>query len=1340
MEGGLPFPERSGNHSDPLGGNLPWEEGRGQNLGYQPVPGAQTSQGAVQPNPGGPSDAPADQQWGDPEVPPPPSPPPYQPVPFAEPPPAANASARIEDVGVVGSVVGDELPTTCGLTDYVRMSKRCQDGKREVNYVKVRNCTDAFPDIPMRNEPCVCTPEDYEPKYSENGGQCYLSYIGTNCDSPSGAGLPQIVVDPVYCSISSARACGEADIKSIYGTCDYIRDSITGQKLSVMPAVEVIYYFDKECNPYARGAVPLPPNTFIPCDHKCGAGHILHHDDCQICPAGTYSTAGALVFNKFYQVDPKYFKTECRYKNATGMFPCEPWYADDGALEVGAYDYMNDWNPDVCASDKAYNCHNNVRSTLSLEVDLVRDGHVRFNFTVSAEMGRDGLSFFIDSLSQPAMALESYQFEPREVVFPLTAGHHTLVWLYSKDARWTKGEDIATLRFIEVDGIGFNDFACTPCEPGFYSAAGASTCLPCAPNTVSSAGAAECKACTAELYAQIIPRTQCLDRPTCRVDHDATSEIGPCKLTTLTRTKSWKWLEPQICKPSDLDPLPSPIELPCEHCPSGQQAVPVPETGVVQCDWCPNGTARDATEQNTAAPAPGSSTGTEGGAAEGTPAAGGATGSGSGSGSGNITDEICRPCDAGEVAMKMLALRHFHMDQGRLPDGFRTGCHGDCGTFGWRAVHNYLESGSGHGKTATIWLALDVDVAVTGYVMFNYSVDIAPGDPGRGFFFFVDHDLMDFVEQQREEWEGTPGQERKAGGENETAISGMWELAPGNHTLMWVWEKLNDERAATRKTRDSAIIYDLEVEGVARGGAERCRRVPPGMQISADGQTWTPCPPGTFSEGGEGHCTPCPANTFNPFPEGAQWACERCGAGTTSLPGSSECFLGDARVPSSFCTFAVRVPVAYNASSAAPPPPASSFNPFASPAAPAPTGPTGEMQQEEQFWNETLAEGGGMVVAGGGLTGATAGGGRLFFDLSPLARMHPGVMFGVASNDATTKNGTQQPSYFLSMCDRDRTNDTCYDYGGNALNTYACKVDPAEDVEGRLRPGHNLGASLAIESLDVVASELRTRGFVMMLKGDDCPETQLPRQTNITFICDPAAGHGQPEQWTSGGRMAALDPHREYPEWAQRGGTVEAVEATACEFNLVWYSLFACPLCSEQDIVKVEAAGCNENKRVTYKYKHPRPNPMTPLPDDVMCEPCTADDYDRFEGECADDDGKHNVTYMWHQPMLCNESLPGSVQLPADEVAGECTYKIKYVPSDKLSWQYIVVFAVSGVMIVVFGVMALMTWLKSRKLHAMYSRLVEQEMNAVEEEMDDMDGDDGGVTEGKRLTESEEDV
>ncbi|CAI7850789.1 unnamed protein product, partial [Closterium sp. NIES-54] len=490
MEGGLPFPERSGNHSDPLGGNLPWEEGRGQNLGYQPVPGAQTSQGAVQPNPGGPSDAPADQQWGDPEVPPPP----YQPVPFAEPPTAANASARIEDVGVVGSVVGDELPTTCGLTDYVRMSKRCQDGKREVNYVKVRNCTDAFPDIPMRNEPCVCTPEDYEPKYSENGGQCYLSYIGTNCDSPSGAGLPQIVVDPVYCSISSARACGEADIKSIYGTCDYIRDSITGQKLSVMPAVEVIYYFDKECNPYARGAVPLPPNTFIPCDHKCGAGHILHHDDCQICPAGTYSTAGALVFNKFYQVDPKYFKTECRYKNATGMFPCEPWYADDGALEVGAYDYMNDWNPDVCASDKAYNCHNNVRSTLSLEVDLVRDGHVRFNFTVSAEMGRDGLSFFIDSLSQPAMALESYQFEPREVVFPLTAGHHTLVWLYSKDARWTKGEDIATLRFIEVDGIGFNDFACTPCEPGFYSAAGASTCLPCAPNTVSR-WVATCTAC-----------------------------------------------------------------------------------------------------------------------------------------------------------------------------------------------------------------------------------------------------------------------------------------------------------------------------------------------------------------------------------------------------------------------------------------------------------------------------------------------------------------------------------------------------------------------------------------------------------------------------------------------------------------------------------------------------------------------------------------------------------------------------------------------------------------------------------------------------------------------------
>ncbi|GJP47668.1 hypothetical protein CLOM_g6844 [Closterium sp. NIES-68] len=1332
---GTPFPERNGSQPDPLGGHLPWEEGRGQNLGYQPVPGSQAAEGGVEPNATAPGGIPQDQQWGDPEGPP--SPPPYQPLPFAEPPPAANASASLEDVGVVGSVVGDELPTTCGLTDYIRESKPCIGGKREVKYVKVRNCTDTFPPMTMRDEPCVCSPEDYEPKYAENGGQCYLTYIGENCNSAGDSGLPQIIVDPVYCSISSSRACREGDLKSIYGLCDYIRDSVTGQKLSKMPAVEVIYYFDKECNPYARGAVPLPPNTFIPCDHRCGAGHILHHDDCQECPAGTYSTAGALVFNKFFDVDPKYFKTDCQFKNATGMFPCEPWYADDGALEVGAFDYMNDWNPDVCASDPAYNCHNNLRSSLSLEVDLVRDGHVRFNFTVSAELGRDGLSFFIDSLSEPAMALESYQFEPREVVFPLTAGHHTLMWLYSKDARWTKGEDIATLRFIEVDGIGFNDFVCTPCEAGFYSSAGASSCLPCAPNTVSSAGASVCKPCAAEQYAQIIPRTQCLDRPTCRVDRDATSVIGPCKLSTLTRTKSWEWLEPQICKPSDLDRLPASIELPCEHCPSGQQAVPIPETNEVRCDWCPTGTARDA-NQDTTPPAEGAPAGTEG--AEGSPAAA----AGGSSGSGNITEELCRPCDAGEVAMKMLSLRHFRMDKGRLPDGFRTGCHGDCGTFGWRAVNNYLESGSGHGKTATIWLALDVDVAVTGYVMFNYSVDIAAGDPGRGFFFFVDHNLMDFVEQQRVEWQGGAGQPRKGTSENETAISGMWELAPGNHTLMWVWEKLNDERAGKRTTRDSAIIYDIEVEGVARGGAERCRRVPPGMQMSEDGQTWTPCPAGTFSEGGEGKCTPCPANTFNPFPEGAEYSCERCGAGTTSLPGSTECFVGDVRVPSSFCSFAVRVPVAYNGSDAPPPPSAlASLDPFfTAPAPPPPVGPTGEMQQEEQFWNNTLAEGGGMVVAGGGLTGATAGGGRLFFDLSPLARLHPGVLFGPIANDAAVKNSTQQASYFISICDRDTTNDTCYDYGGNPLNTYACKVDPAEEVEGHLRPGHNLGESLAIESLDVIAGELRTRGFVMMLKGDGCPQTQLPRQTNITFICDPAAGHGQPEQWTAGGRMAAFDPHLGYPEWAQREGPVQAVEAAPCEFNLVWYSLFACPLCSEQDIVKVEAAGCNDNKRTTYKYRHPRvcqPNPMTPLPDDVMCEPCTANDYDRFEGECADDDGKHNVTYLWHQPMLCNESLPGSVQLPPDEAAGECTYKIKYVPSDKLSWQYIVVFAVSGVMIVVFGVMALMTWLKSRKLHAMYSRLVEQEMHAVEEEMDDMDGENDGATEGKRLTDSNDD-
>ncbi|CAI5998022.1 unnamed protein product [Closterium sp. NIES-64] len=1345
----------------------------------------------------------------------------------------------------------EQLSTTCGLTDYIRQSGACDSkGRRTVSFVKARNCTDPFPVQPSQQEPCTCTPEDFDVVYtaSRDGATCNMQYLPRNC---TGAQQSQLIpVDKVYCGLPNAP-CTEAHVDAIYSDCDFIRDSLTGLNISAMRFVEVR---PGGGAPWGRctlgevrpgGGAPwgrctlgeVHPGGGAPwgrCtlgevhpggDMQCGAGHYLHHDHCHKCPAGTYSMGGKWRFQDISEIDPLYFKVyqrlwhlplrpvRCPSALTAPHHPCcpcaptppmppyilssaPPWYADDGAFEAGAYDYINDWLPEVCASNPAYNCHNNLLSSLSLDVHLVRDGYVRyvkFNFTVSAEVGHDGLAFYIDSLSQPLMALTSYQassvwltplahpipltvracaplcmarcvagrqFEPREMVFPVEAGQHRLVWVYSKDDKWSKGEDIATIPYIEVDGVAFNDFLCTPCPAGFYSAEGAGACEPCPENTISNVS-------------------------------DSTITYTPCQLASKKRIMKWQWIQPQICDPSNIT-LPMDMPLDCEPCPDGQQAEPDPQSGEIRCTLCPPASY-------------------EGGAGS----------------AGSMLEGRCETCSEGQVAMKTLSLRHFTMQpNGALPPNFTTGCHGDCGTFGWRAFQDHLDSGSGHGPTASIWLALEVHMAVLGYMTFNYSVDILPGDPGRAFFFFIDHDLMDYVEvtswtmwskqgvpmvpflsshcsgrttmtrsyssllptarslcqQQRVEWEeggeesGHPGS-----GEKETRMSGIWELDVGRHSLMWVWQKLDDTGAATRTTRDSAVIYDIHIEGVAEGGAARCEEVPQGTTLAEGGDSYVPCPPGTSSEGGASSCLPCPPNTFNNQP---QWACNPCGAGTSALAGSTECFIGDATRPASFCTFELptdqlpRIPH------------------LSEKAADEQAGQEGEgvVEGEEEGKGKRGMEGeageGGALPPGGtvGAVRSNEMAAAVVFDLSPLSRMHPGRMFGpvldaAAAADpdgdaaggeevaeggaaggggqggrASKRGGGEAAEYFVSVCDRDSGNDTaapdslphCITSPPPLLsillsilpisptlssppsNTPAAhpitpppfapcriptaphpmQVDPREATSGA-RPGHNLGSAVAVYPLAAVHAGLYRRGLVMAFTGDECPQTNMPRETNLTFICDPAAGHGQPEAWTKEGQMAALNPVLGYPQYSQRGGAVQRIEHSDCSFSLVWYSLFACPLCSHEDYERVETAECMDETRATFKWKLPRVcqlNPFNPLPQDEPCEPCKPDDIIRSQGDCADANGNHNITYSWRQPHHCSPTLPGAASLPAPELVGPCEQRWVYVPSEALSPMWIALFVGLTVLIVGFGYLSLVTWLRSRRLRQMYQRLVEAEV------------------------------
>ncbi|GJP30500.1 hypothetical protein CLOM_g3432 [Closterium sp. NIES-68] len=987
----------------------PAGSGSGTSSGEQNAGSGESKSGAGEALPAPPS----------PQAAPPPSPVGPEGVSGAPAEPKGGVEAWDEEAGQV------ELSVTCGLTDYVRQSGSC-DGKgwRIVSFVKIRNCTDPFKVQPMRQEPCTCTPEDFDVTYSisDDGTKCNMQYLPANCTGAQQSAF--IPVDMVYCGLASAP-CTVGDMDAIYSDCDFIRHPLTGQAISDTPVVEVIYYFGRECDPYRRGSIRLPPSTYIPCDMQCGVGHYLRHDHCLKCPAGTYSMGGKWRFEEIYEIDPKYFKTECKFTNATGAFDCDPWYADDGAFEAGAYDYINDWLPEVCASDAAYNCHNNLRSSLSLDVNLVRDGYVKFNFTVSAEMGHDGLSFYIDSLAEPLMALTSYQFEPREMVFPVEAGQHRLVWEYSKDSKWSKGEDVTTIPYIEVDGVAFNDFHCLPCPPGSHSGEGAAACLPCPDNTFSKERASECTPCGSSTYSRIIPRTECKPRPSCSIERDATIAYTPCQLASKKRTMRWQWIQPQICDPTNVS-LPNDTPLDCEPCPDGQQAEPDPQSGEIRCTLCPP----------------------------------------------------CEACEAGQVAMKTLSLKHFAMQHnGALPPGFTTGCHGDCGTFGWRAFQDHLDSGSGHGPSATVRGIKDSRT--------QGLKDMR--DPGRAFFFFIDHDLMDYVEQQRVEWEGGgegEGYEHPGAAEDEARMSGMWELDAGNHTVI-------------------------------------------------GGDSYVPCPPGTSSEGGNSSCLPCPPNTFNSQPE---WACMPCGLGTSSLEGSRECVIGDA------------------------------------------TRPDG------------------------------------------------------AFTDAT---------------------------------------------------GDTMAAVIANQSAAAVVFDLSL--------WDECPQTNMPRETKVTFICDPAAG--------------GTGAHRAERLLVRRG-----VVLAVCVPAVHGGRLQAC-------------GGCCLHGRQEGHLQLCQLNPSHPLPPDEPCEPCQQGEIIRTVGDCADADGRHNVTFAWRQPHHCSATLPGAASLPAAELVGPCEQRLLYVASEALSPMWAALFVALGLCIVCFGSLSLMTWLRSRRLRQMYERLVEAEVQ-MEREMGDLHGDD----------------
>ncbi|CAI5480679.1 unnamed protein product [Closterium sp. Yama58-4] len=581
-------------------------------------------------------------------------------------------------------------------------------------------------------------------------------------------------------------------------------------------------------------------------------------------------------------------------------------------------------------------------------------------------------------------------------------------------------------------------------------------------------------------------------------------------------------------------------------------------------------------------------------------------------------NKACHKCPPGEVAVKALTMDHFELHRGKLPDGFVTGCSGDCGSLGWRVVNGKLDSGSNHGKSASVWLSYDVSMAVDGHVTFAYDVDIPRGDQQRGLFFYVDDQLVLNIEDD-------PGADSAAPAGPTT--SDTWPLPAGNHSLMWIWVTLNADKAIAR--RDSAEILDITVWGSTVGGAPACVPIPPGTAPDPKTLTWK------------------------------AWGTEG----------------GDKKVGST--------------------------------------------------------EGGQGTEGGGG---------------------------GEGKEEKQGKGRAME----------------CTDAEGKPIATMACRVNPQVMLDEQHRGSHSLGdrspssvlpfspppfspppfspplfspppspllpSPLPVPGIghpSVWTEEGRRAAFNASLPFP-VPSHHYSRATHSPDSLPPSLppslpGIGHPSPWTEEGRRAAFNTSLPFPAWTKRGGDLLPVTqggdevVPGCAYELAWYSAYACPLCSEEDVEEVPVADCHNNKRATYKYRHPRvcqPNAQAPLPPDQLCSPCTADDYSSFQQSCTDSAGNHNVSYSWNLPKNCSENLPGAVKLPENVIVGECLFEVRYIPAKYLAPKYIIITAAGATVIVMLAVMSVVTWLHSRKVYSMYSQLVaeevqlEAELAAMAEEAD----------------------
>lgn len=558
------------------------------------------------------------------------------------------------------------------------------------------------------------------------------------------------------------------------------------------------------------------------------------------------------------------------YDTRTG---CEPW----SASPTGRFAYSGD--------NKG---RSTIYSELSLYLNLVKDGYVRFRYMVDAEEFYDGFRVELDEMV--VLPLVSKQPTYTEHILNLSSGTHTVVFNFVKDETMSQGEDVARLELLEVVGTHYTDMECQSCGGiSTNSRAGAASCNTCARDTYLTDGGSDfgsyaCTMCPPGKWSPpgSVGEAACMPREPCTTA-DLETRYTRCENGQRSRREQWR--EPQICddspartsvRPSDtVTPAPCAACQPNEHRPAGGECapsaiscdpglLPVQEYVVLYWEEWPR----------------------------------------------NFTREVWMVDQSDPTVDQPDADHH---------DGYGWRLHAE-GAFAFvgddslREVDAWTHDMSQdsvllsqrHGDAK---LHLNVDLTMPGEV--SFSCILMPADAWDRNARF----LVDGVAKARSTVAVSPV---AASGGAASLLRVSVPLPSGPSQLTWVWEYSDDgdDESDGGAAHAGIQLLNVSVLHASGAGASRCRRCPPGHGVAEGDNRCTSCPRGTAPDGNTFRCAPCPPGTF--ASQVASVACQPCGDGTRSSEGAFACeplamLVAQSSIPGS-APSADALPVAFNVS------------------------------------------------------------------------------------------------------------------------------------------------------------------------------------------------------------------------------------------------------------------------------------------------------------------------------------------------------------------------------------------------------------------------------------------